>query len=181
MNYENCISLPNIGREGHTYFHHIINNYENLPDILIFLPGSAMDEHYNKKQKTSELMQQIANGKILERCSLNKGENHFDSLKDFQIDDYVSTNTSNSNINPENKLLKASPRPFGKWFETNFPTIKRIPAVWYNGILCVRKEQILRFPKEFYINLYNQLNTHSSPEVGHYMERAWGAIFCDGL
>ena len=32
--------LPNVGREGHTYLHHIINNYDHLSDITVFLQGS---------------------------------------------------------------------------------------------------------------------------------------------
>jgi hypothetical protein len=32
-------------------------------------------------------------------------------------------------------------------------------------------------PKEKYITFMNELNKHSNPEVGHYFERAWAAIF----
>lgn len=38
--YEGSNRLPNIGRESHTYLHHIINNYYNLPDFLIFSQGN---------------------------------------------------------------------------------------------------------------------------------------------
>jgi hypothetical protein len=34
-----CYTLPNIGRESHTYLHHIINNYDNLSDLTIFTQG----------------------------------------------------------------------------------------------------------------------------------------------
>lgn len=34
--------LDNVGREGHTFLYHIINNYENLADVTIFLPGSYL-------------------------------------------------------------------------------------------------------------------------------------------
>ncbi len=30
------LALPNVGREAHTYFHHIIENYENLADWTFF-------------------------------------------------------------------------------------------------------------------------------------------------
>jgi len=33
------ISLPNIGRESHTYIHHIITNYNTLPEYIVFLQG----------------------------------------------------------------------------------------------------------------------------------------------
>lgn len=36
-------NLPNIGRETHTYLYHIIENYDNLPDIIIFLQDAPFD------------------------------------------------------------------------------------------------------------------------------------------
>lgn len=36
---KNIINVENIGREGHTYLYHIINNYENLSDRVIFSQG----------------------------------------------------------------------------------------------------------------------------------------------
>ena len=41
------INLENVGVCVHTYFYHIIEHYDNLDDIIVFLPGSCMDE--NKK------------------------------------------------------------------------------------------------------------------------------------
>jgi hypothetical protein len=37
--------LDNIGKEGHTYLHHIINNYNNLANVTIFIPGSIDMPH----------------------------------------------------------------------------------------------------------------------------------------
>jgi hypothetical protein len=36
--------LPNIGREGHTYLHHIITNYDHLADVTLFVQG-RIDDH----------------------------------------------------------------------------------------------------------------------------------------
>lgn len=33
--------LPNIGREAHTYVHHILTHYDNLDDFTIFLQGDV--------------------------------------------------------------------------------------------------------------------------------------------
>lgn len=38
-----AIPLPNIGRETHTYLHHIVNNYDKLADYTIFLQGNPHD------------------------------------------------------------------------------------------------------------------------------------------
>lgn len=36
--------LPNVGREAHTYLHHIIENYDDLADVSVFLQG---DPHFH--------------------------------------------------------------------------------------------------------------------------------------
>lgn len=35
--------LPNVGREAHTYLHHIIENYDTLADVTVFLQGDPRD------------------------------------------------------------------------------------------------------------------------------------------
>lgn len=40
---ENSIPLPNIGRETHTYFNHIVNNYDTLSEWSFFVQGSPFD------------------------------------------------------------------------------------------------------------------------------------------
>ena len=44
---EDSIKLPNIGRETHTYFYHIVNNYDNLADYTFFSQGSPHDHVRN--------------------------------------------------------------------------------------------------------------------------------------
>lgn len=39
----NSIKLPNVGREPHTYFYHIVNNYDNLSDWTFFTQGHPFD------------------------------------------------------------------------------------------------------------------------------------------
>lgn len=40
-------NLPNVGREGHTFFNHIVNNYNNLPEYLVFVQGNPFDHCSN--------------------------------------------------------------------------------------------------------------------------------------
>ena len=47
-NVKEIISLENVGKCDHTYLYHIIENYNNLADINVFLPGS-LDLKYKKK------------------------------------------------------------------------------------------------------------------------------------
>jgi len=38
---EGCIPLENVGREGHTYLHHIVKNYDNLAEWTVFSQAGA--------------------------------------------------------------------------------------------------------------------------------------------
>ena len=42
-------ALPNVGNEGHTYLHHIVQHWDTLPDLLILLPDTV---EYGDKLKT---------------------------------------------------------------------------------------------------------------------------------
>jgi hypothetical protein len=41
------LNLPNVGREGHTHFSYIVNNYKNLPNFIAFLQGNPFDHCKN--------------------------------------------------------------------------------------------------------------------------------------
>ena len=43
LNIPNEILVPNVGRESETYLRYIIENYDNLPDICVFLQGRISD------------------------------------------------------------------------------------------------------------------------------------------
>jgi len=43
---DGCTALPNVGREGHTYLHHIVQNYENLSDWTVFTQAQAPTQGY---------------------------------------------------------------------------------------------------------------------------------------
>ena len=43
LGLSNEIILENVGREAETYLHYIIENYQKLPDIVIFTQGNISD------------------------------------------------------------------------------------------------------------------------------------------
>ena len=167
------IPLKNVGREGHTYLYHIIHNYDNLADITVFLPGSA-----DMSFKIGKAKQQVFEVEKHKKTVFigKKQDDVRNELYDFTIDEYVSSNDRNSAINNENELLLANPRPFGKWYDLHFKDV-HIEYVSYIGILAISREHIRQHPKEYYEKLIEELSTSSNPEVGHYYERAWNAVF----
>jgi hypothetical protein len=173
QNIKKVVKLTNVGRESHTYLYHIIHNYNNLADITIFLPGSADLPHKITRSKST-----------IDKCEMyqttvmigKKHESVKNDLYDFTIDSWGSTSKENKTINPEDTLELANIRPFGKWFESTFPNIE-IEYIPYNGIFAVSKHHILQHPKSYYEELIHQLSNSSNPEVGHYFERSWAAVF----
>jgi hypothetical protein len=85
-----AIALPNIGREAHTYFHHIIENYDNLSDVTIFCQGNTM-AHCRKFM--SNIIKIPRNISFINLCDVNldcylNGRPNHDGLK---IQELLST------------------------------------------------------------------------------------------
>ena len=172
-NIKDITKLKNVGREAHTYLYHIIKNYYNLSNITIFLPGSNdMFQKYNKSKFLINEIERHNNTVFVGAYYPDVKEN----LYNFEIDNYHSTNLNNYKLNAEKDLEMSKIRPFGKWFDYNFPNIKSNFISLY-GIIGISKEDIIKHPLSYYENLIKELENHSNPEVGHYFERSYHAIF----
>lgn len=168
------INLDNVGRCDHTYLYHIINNYSKLSNITIFLPGSGnIDVKMSKIKNLLHLIKKYNRAIFLPNGHFN---NVKEDLYNFTLDHWVSSDISNKSLNPESNLELSKIRPFGKWFEYYFNDIQ-IHHVTYQGIFSVDKKDVLQHSKEYYEHLIKQLSNTSNPEVGHYFERAWCAVF----
>ena len=168
------INLENIGRIDHTILYHIITNYDSLASISIFLPGSLNME--NKKQKAIRNINEVETHKD----SVFIGYYHKDGVRNelynFKLDEWKASDSKNASINAETTLEPAKERPFGKWYDSHFKDIY-IHMVSYLGIFAVSKKHILQHSKSYYENLVTELSNSSNPEVGHYFERSWCAVF----
>jgi hypothetical protein len=172
-NVDKIINLKNVGKCDHTYLYHIIKNYSDLPDILVFLPGSL--DLINKNIRATEMLDIIKNtGNAVFLGEYY--ENIKNEFENFCLDNWRSTNNQNFDKNNESMLDLSLIRPFGKWYKYNFRNII-VNFVCYWGIFSLDKRDIIQHPINRYINLINQLNSSSNPEVGHYIERSWAAIF----
>ena len=180
------IGLNNVGRESHSYLYHIVSNYHDLADLTIFLPGSV--DSLNKYERSKAMIENILQKygepvKSVASCHNHVSDeddedenNVFQMFKNFTMDDYLSTNKDNQLINTTSVIQPSRIRPFGTWYLTHFGDhISNCFAM--NGIFAVSKEDIRKHPKSYYLSFLQQLETHPNPETGHYMERAWDAIF----
>ena len=51
---EQAIPLPNVGREAHTYLHHIVSRYDSLAEWTVFCQGKPFDHAYDFKKTMRE-------------------------------------------------------------------------------------------------------------------------------
>jgi len=149
------IEMPNIGREGHTYAHHIIKNYDNLDNYTIFLQGNPFDHTPKLNKILSKLFEnerdylyKNLSSKVW-GCQLDKDQ----FRKDLKIKQVYSDLYSLKN--PKNFLFK-----FGAGAQ-----------------FCVSKKLIVKNNLLFYKKILNYLDKECNPIVGHVIERLWFIFF----
>ena len=111
-------TLPNFGRESHTYLHHVIENYDSLADITFFLPGSAWTRD-DKQERVKRIIEYLKEN----RTSIiigHKDGKMIDDTYNFSIDTWSVTNAENRRKNPDSSLTPSLDRPLRSWFEKRF-------------------------------------------------------------
>jgi hypothetical protein len=171
--HKNEIYLPNnVGRDVHTFFYHIVNNYDKLADYTFFAQDYPFDHIENYIQ--------IING----------DKKEWDTYSSYKKDEYwayhwnsIGTMWALENSNEEggNKVLKSDKhgRPhhpenlpiesiWNELFTSNCPnTLEFTPG----GHFSISKEQILTKDLEFYKKILTLLeNNELSPWVIERLE-----------
>ena len=151
----NEIILQNVGREGHSFYKYIYDNYENLEDYTIFLQGHPFSHHHNMlnllKYYTSDKNIDIDFeflGEYIDECNLS-GCILQDNLPLIPVYEYL--------------------------FEERKTDLKFIFAS--GGQFVVSKKMILKRPKDFYLKIIHLLQTSVSPIEGYVIERFHKLIF----
>jgi len=153
----NYITLKNLGKESHTYFYHILKNYDNLPNKIFFTQANPFD-HIIKKQIASN---EFFYGLIED---FDKNQSQF---KGYGAKHYLwITGIGESKIKACKKLYTTLfTNKFEDWTFRNA------------GIFGVTKEEILMRSKEFYLRCFESLNKEWNPPEGYAFERLWSCIF----
>lgn len=71
------IFLPNIGREAHTYLHHIVTRYDILENITVFLQGNPFDHGFRDVEQINQICIDSSGFYSISRCG-NCPRNEFD-------------------------------------------------------------------------------------------------------
>lgn len=156
----NLIELPNVGREGHTFYHYIYENYDNLDNYTAFLQGNPFDHCHNVIER------------IQKYDTNNKSE--FELLTNDEIYVTLEDDVLRDDNNIENKipLLLVYNHVFGVFQMDN---IRHLFGV--GGQFIVSKKRILLNPKELYGRIVKLLGRTRSPIEGYVIERFSSLIF----
>ena len=179
------INISNLGWDAYAYFHHVINNYDNLPDYIYSLHASAQYLPWK-----FQLLKSILDSPNI---SLNQnsypynyyyggGINTTDPY--FILDDWQSSLPINIS---SNVYVKSNIRPLILWIESHINHIPEHGIQYddthnlsircnYFGMFKVHKSKILKYSLEFYENIFNEISVWQS-EVNHYLERSWFVFY----
>lgn len=152
-------NLPNVGRESHTYLHHIIKMYElnNFCDKVIFVQGRFSD-HVSYDQL-------IAGNNFYRITNVNN------QVINFREKSYGGPIRSNKHNVTALQWIKI-------YVDKNIESfIKRDYFMKYGACFNIDKQSILSRPLASYKELITTLDDHSNPEDGHFFERSWYYIF----
>lgn len=152
---DGSLRLPNVGREGHTYYKHICDNYDNLADYTVFLQGHPFDHSPN-------IIHDLQN--------LNE-----DELKDFKfLSNCIVETTFKEQLGKHFHCIgiyDTYKRIFGKDCEDE-------QIIFGCGAqFIVSKKNILNRPKSFYQNIVKILEYDIDPFEVYDIERFHKYIF----
>tara|TARA_B100000902_G_C27236121_1_gene877503 strand:- start:212 stop:1303 length:1092 start_codon:yes stop_codon:yes gene_type:complete len=190
------ISLPNIGRESHTYLYYIINNYDKLGDINIFCQGNPFEHNpnflkYLLKVNEFEPIQPLTyyydtnlpNKVYRDRYFKTNKTNLFvtyvnnDFVVRYPFFIYNSFNIKFFNnikkILNVNNLLDYYKKKFNL---TNIDLNNLMPYS-YSAIFSVNKKIIKERSLNFYKVILNELVNTTKFDLGYILERLWLSIF----
>ena len=148
------IDLPNVGREGHTYLHHIIANYDDLDEWTAFLQGNPFDH-------SPDLESRIR--------IFSPSKNGFQFLSRDQYDINLCYDRTDFSLHA--LLIDTYARVFG---QSKTDHAFRFGA---GAQFVVSREAIRSRSKAFYENILAILETSVNPPEGFAIERFWGMIF----
>jgi len=156
-------TLPNVGREAHTYVHHIITHYDNLDPVTVFLQGTPFD-HMPKG-----CIQQLVAEAETHPSGLSQNAKVHEVGNNNAYFDFTIKVHAGKPVAPFE-----SGKTFGEWLKTVANYRYTMSPRWYIGAcFAATREAIRSVPLDQWLSIYESLSYDINPVTGHYMERSW--------
>jgi hypothetical protein len=194
LNNSNCnceiINLNNIGKEGHTYITHIINNYNNLYDYTIFIQGFPFDHSPNIYSKINsykinfkDIHFEYLNNKILKCDFLGRAI----KICDQESSNYLPiVSIYNKLFKKKIKIETKQNNPFELKDSTLGPIFEFGPGAQFIASKKIIKKRSIIFYKKIlnifnnHLIIYNRIKyNHINPIEGYVIERLWKYIMTE--
>ena len=154
------IPLPNVGRESHSYVTFILDNWNNLPDVTMFIQGDIKD--HSSGDPRSYIVDCIQQAKVhglsqnmhsieFEKCIYNFGPEHCNNI-----------------VAPFKNMV------LGQWINSiiNVPH-NCVGIKWYHGaIFAASRNAIRAVPMGKWMQIKQSLEYANNPVTAHYFERS---------
>tara|TARA_B100000683_G_scaffold102006_1_gene100774 strand:+ start:1301 stop:2182 length:882 start_codon:yes stop_codon:yes gene_type:complete len=151
------IPLPNLGREQHTYAHHVSVHFNNMAEYVIFTPANIKGQRPVRERTLRE----AATWRNKHGFYCSKKRETFGFLSDWDHSGPYQGRT----------LDPATPRGVRNWAEYHigmYASDETPSCGW--GTFVTTSELIRETPRETFAHVARQLAT-KEPEAGHYMEK----------
>lgn len=165
-----CEALVNVGREQHTYAHHIVRHYDALPSVLILTPSDV-----SRHNRRSTLRSMIASTRSSGAFECHTHHCALDWFGSCDFPAYTSGPT-----------VPASPSRLGPWLRatidgagSTLPVAQLLcglPACHW-GIATTTRDQLRAHPRAVYERVAHALTVGNLPEASFYMEWAMSAVY----
>lgn len=161
-------TLPNIGQDPHTFLTHIVENYNNLPDGLVFLQGNPFSNGNNTilPNNVNDINFFLEELQTRKNTSNYKRERQDFGLYDGKIQYWNNKKLIDTNTN------------FYEWYKEVFGDEVGINFIYWGQQFGVSKELIESRDLIFYQHLIKYFGQDDGVnEMCHYIERSWCQIF----
>jgi hypothetical protein len=169
-----AITLPNVGREAHTYLHHIVSRYDSLAEWTIFCQGKPFDHAYDFKKTLREFVANQASLSPAPGLNPVQGKETGFHWLGHLID--TDDNQGNRLFQPWSKNEDGrglDMRGFHRsLFDTDGPELYTFVL---GAQLIVHRNVIHQKPVSFYERAL-AVST-SFPDAAHCFERSWDRVF----
>jgi hypothetical protein len=154
------------------YLTYIVQNYNHLPEVVVFSQGS-LDDHldlypFRTFSHPVRLVEHLAH----EAAALGYSQNYYD----HRIGRMSAHRAFKLAV--EYPHVVDSGQFFGQWFEANVRSPWVEDMTWFrNAVFGVSRDGILGRPREYYLGLLTQFQDKPEHEISHYLERSWFYVF----
>lgn len=169
--------LPNVGREGHTYLHHIVDNWDSLAAHTIFIQGHVHNlreffprvRHYFDPHRTGFL----SLGPLGNTCDCETCGDRFGWSDPLSVQEYHQQIYSNSTCGRVLLTYKGQ-------FVASAKRIRGIDKSIWMQLKLAMEEQSNRVHQPDYLD--GRDDSLDQPQFGYSLERMWGMLMqCNSM